>query len=233
MAKKTIKFNVRGVESGGDFDKPVPVGLYRARVQEVEHTESKSSGNEMLKVTYEIARGDHKGRLAWDYIVLNENNAWKLRQFLEAVGLVKGKKERGTLDLAKIAGTEVQLKLKHETDDTYGTRHKVGSVLPMPDEDDDDEDEYDEDDEDIEDEDVEEDEDDDEEEDDEDDEDEDEDEDEDDDEEVEEVEDYNDLSVDELRAELRERGLKATGKKSLLVKRLEKDDEEDEDGEPF
>jgi hypothetical protein len=225
MAK--VKYDVRGVESGGDFDSPVPAGLYRAKVSEIEQRESKSSGNQMLAITYEISKGDHKGRLAWDYIVLGvESQAWKLRQFLEAVGAVKGKKERGTLDTDKIVGTEIQLKLKHETDDTYGTRHKVGSVMPMPEDEDDD---LDEDDDDLDDDDIEDDDIDDEEDDDEEDDDEEEEADDDEDDET-----YDDWSVDELKAELKERGLKTAGKKSVLVSRLEKDDEEaDDDDEPF
>jgi hypothetical protein len=61
---------------------------------------------------------------------------------------------------------------------------------------------------------------------------EDEDEDEDD-EDVEEIDDYNDLSLSDLRAEAKERGINAKGNKRALVKRLEENDEEDEDGEPF
>lgn len=51
------------------------------------------------------------------------------------------------------------------------------------------------------------------------------------DEDDEEEEDYNEWSADDLKAELKERGLKATGSKKVMVARLEKDDESDED--PF
>lgn len=268
MAK--VKFDVRGVEDQDmDFDTPVPKGLYRAVIDEIDaETPSKRSGNPMLSVTYKISRGDFKGRLAWDYIVLDENNKWKLKRFLTAVGLVGGKKERGEFDPSKIEGTEVQIRIKHEDDEEYGLRHKVSSVLPMPEDedgddlDDEEDDEEEEDDEDegtdsdltlddlkgmdraelktlIKDEELsirvtkskkddalrdeiaealelEED---------------DEDEESDD----EEEEDYNEWSNADLKAELKDRGLKTSGTKSALVTRLETDDEDDDgDGdEPF
>ncbi len=49
-------------------------------------------------------------------------------------------------------------------------------------------------------------------------------------EDIEEVEDYAELGVADLRNEAKERGLPTKGTKAALVKRLEKDDEE---GEPF
>lgn len=51
------------------------------------------------------------------------------------------------------------------------------------------------------------------------------------DEDEEEEVDYSDMSPEELKAELKDRGLKTAGKKAVLIARLEKDDEEAED--PF
>lgn len=214
MAK--IKYDVRGVESR-DFSPPPP-GLYRAKIEEVNEKTS-SAGNEMLEVVLEISRGDHKGARLWDYVVLTEAAAWKLKQFLQAVGLVSGKKERGTLDTSKIVGTEVQVRVKNETDDSGEIRARVGAILAMP-ETEDDEDIDDEDD-DIEDDDVE------------DDDDADEEDDDEDEEDDEEEESYEDWTVAELKTELKERGLKTAGSKRVLVKRLEKDDENDDGDEPF
>jgi len=61
-----------------------------------------------------------------------------------------------------------------------------------------------------------------------------EDDDDDTDEEEDDAEDYDEWSVEKLKAELKERGLKTSGSKKVLAARLEKDDEEDDDdGDPF
>jgi hypothetical protein len=59
------------------------------------------------------------------------------------------------------------------------------------------------------------------------------DEEDDDDDDEEDEQDYEEMDLDELKNECKERGLKATGKKAQIIKRLEKDDAEGEDGEPF
>jgi hypothetical protein len=253
-----IKYDVSDVEAGQDFDTPVPVGLYRCTVSEIEDTVSQSSGNQMLAVTMEISKGEFKGRKLWDYIVLTEAAAWKLRQFLEAIGEVNGKKAKGTLDIEAVIGSAVMAKVKHETDnrdpENPVVRARVGSLLPVPDsgasDDDLDDDEPEDDDEPdydyeslaecsraeleeiIEDEDL--------------------DvsfrkntkdevllervaealgveEEEEEEEDEDEEEPYDEWSTDELRAACAERGIKKTGTKKQLIARLEKDDEEDDD----
>lgn len=57
--------------------------------------------------------------------------------------------------------------------------------------------------------------------------------DEEDDEDEDEEQDYDEMDLEELKDECKERGLKTAGKKAQLVKRLEKDDKTDDDGEPF
>lgn len=132
MAK--IKYDVKGVEGGTDYGTPIPVGLYLAKVAEVEETVSNRTKKPMLKVTIEIAAGDSKGRKLWDYIVLDDASAWKLKQFIDALGL----KDSGTFDTKKVAGTVIQVRVKHESSDEYGTSAKVGALLPAPDDSDED-----------------------------------------------------------------------------------------------
>ena len=268
MAK--IKYDVRGVESGGTFDQPKP-GLYACRLKEVRHDPTKS-GDPMDTYVSEVLRGDYKGAWLWDRVSNPgaENMRWKMRQLLEAFGVIKGKKgEKGTYDPDDHVGEKVMIRVKGSTyQNEYSA--EVGAVLPMPDAEDEDEPE----DEDVEPEDSE----------DEDDEgttedltyedleemdlddlkdiieeeeleirvtkrskletilekvaealelEPEEDEDEDPEDEEEELEDYEEWSPADLKAEAKERGLKSTGSKKLLVKRLEEDDEEEEDDEPF
>lgn len=214
MAK--VKYDVRGVESGGRNFKAPPPGVYTAKVHEVIERKS-SAGNPMLEVIYEISKGDYKGSRVWDYIVLAEEFGWKLRGFLEATGQVKpGNKrsEAGTLDTDKIAGTTVLIRTKNEMYEGE-PKAKLSSVMapdgdepeeePEPEEELDEKEELDEPEED----------------------DEEEDDEEEPEEDDEDEEDYSEWSVSDLKAELSERGLKATGPKSALVKRLTEDDEED------
>lgn len=282
-----LKFDVTGVDPGGDFKVPKP-GAYSCKIDVIEPKKSQAD-NDMLEVQYVITEdGEFEGSRLWDYIVLNDSSAWKYRRFLEAVGAVSGKKEKGEINLERLIGKRVLVKVTNEDSDEWGKRARVGSVSKLskadvdedePEDEDEDvedddegdeeeltledvmsmkkvelkeliadeelglrvtkqtklnklrervaealglEDEEDEDDEDIEDEDVEE-------EDSADEEDADEDDDEEDDEdddEVEEVEDYAELSVGDLKAECKERGLSIKGTKAALVKRLEKDDDE-------
>jgi hypothetical protein len=259
-----IKYDVRDVESSGGFETPPP-GLYKATLAECNLQESKK-GNEMLECIYELAGGDYKGSRVWDYVVLNEASEWKLRQFLEAVGKVAGKRgAKGSFDPDEFEDAEVQVRLKHETYNDE-PRARVAAVLPLP-EDDEEGDEEEVDAEETEDEEGEgeaytyedlegmdldelkeviaeeeleirvtkkskaekvlekvaealeleppE----------------DEDEEESDDEDEDDEGSYEEMTPAELKQECKDRGLKAAGKKAVLIARLEKDDEEAED--PF
>lgn len=128
MAK--LKYDVSDVEPSTDF-KPLPVGLYVCRVTECEEGPSKSSGREQLAVTLEVAKGEHEGRLLWDYIGLDEPSEWKLRQLTDALGL----KAKGTLDTDDIVGELIQVRVKHRgsPDDEYGVQARPAVLLPLPD----------------------------------------------------------------------------------------------------
>lgn len=152
MAK--IKYDVSDVEPGQDidYDTPVPKGVYKAKVADITEGTSQSSGNDMLTVEYELVEGDFKGRKLWDYVVLTDAAAWKLRQFIDAMGV----KAKGTLDTVELIGNLVLVRVKHEADSRPETvennggkpvvRARVGSVNPIPeDEDEPDEDEEDDD----------------------------------------------------------------------------------------
>lgn len=214
MAK--LKFDVSGVDpedakGGGAFVPPQP-GVYPAVISEIEQTKSKA-GNPMLKVTSKVTGKKYNGALLFDYIVLTESAQWKLDQFLQALGVTSSKKRKGSIDLDELVGESFKVRVKGETyNDEYQAR--VGAYIQGED----DEDEYDEDLEDeLEDEEYE------------DDEDEldEEDEDELDDDEEDEAEDeYEEMSVPELRAELKDRDLNTRGAKPALIARLRENDAE-------
>jgi hypothetical protein len=322
MAK--VKFNVKGVEKRSGDLSPIPKGVYDAKIESCAVTKPEGK-DERIEVVYVISDGDSKGRKLFEYVNLeSEEGAWRVRQFLEAVGLVTDKKETGSFEPEKLVGTEVKVRVVHQADKRTGHEgeisSRVGAVWAPGAEDEEDEDldedekdgedgdddevdldeldrkelkalikeqgleikvsksmsdqdirdaiaealgESDEDDEDA---------DDDEDEDDEDEVDLDEldraalkklikdqeldikvkkshsdddirkliaaelgdDEDEDDDDDEEDEQDYDSLSVEDLRATCKERGLSDKGSKKVIIKRLEKDDEASKDGkDPF
>jgi len=208
MAK--LKYDVSGsdpekAKGGGAFVPPQP-GVYKAKINEIDQTESKA-GNPMLKVTSKVTDKKFNGALLFDYIVLNEASEWKLDQFLQAMGIATTKKRKGSVDLDELIGKGFKVRVKGETyNDEYQAR--VGAYLLFDEDQDDDIDEDGGEDEEEYDEDL----------------------DEDDEDEVEEeVEDeYEDFSVPELRAECKERDINTRGAKPALIARLR-----DNDTEPF
>lgn len=130
MAK--IKFDVTDVEAREDFDEPLPKGVYKMRIVEIEETTSGNDGRPMLKVELEVAEGDKKGRKLWDYIKHeDDSSAWKVLQLTQALEL-GGK---GEIDTKKAEGRIVVVKVKHEKNPEYNDGEpsaKVGSMMPLP-----------------------------------------------------------------------------------------------------
>lgn len=252
-----VKFNVKGVESRGDFE-PIPKGVYEFEVETCVVAKPKDK-DERIEVVYVIPAGDLKGRKLYDYINLeSEAAAWKLRQFLETFGLVTDKKETGEFDPEKLVGEKLMVKVVHKPDNRDGhegeVQSRVGSTFAAGKSEDDEEDLGAASDED-----------------------EDEDEDEGDEVDLDELDraalkklikeqeldikvtksmsdddvrkaiaealgeagdedevDYDDLSVEELRTTCKERGLSEKGSKKILIARLETDDKAaKKDGDPF
>lgn len=235
-----LKYDVSGVEPGDSLNHAKP-GMYRAKVKEVTAKDSKSSGNPMLEIVFEVLPKKKKYAQVWYYIVTGGDNPQegRLREFLEAVGEVKkgAKKAKGALDPDKLVGTEVQIQLKSDTDQDGDYRPRVGKVLgtedeieePDTDEDEDEDDDTDDEDDESTDEDDDESDDDDDDDEDDDDDDDDEDDDEDDD-----VPDFSSMNVKELEAEVEEYELdleeiigkgkkakKGAAKKKALIEALE------------
>lgn len=149
MATK-IKYNVKGVEAGGDLV-PVKPGLYKAKIVECSERTSRN-GNEMLEVVFEIIeKGEFKGRKLWYYVITDdEAMAFRFREFLEATGIVDPKKpktETGTFEAEGTVGTEVQVRVRSGRDHDDNPRGEVAKMLKLSadaeDDDDDGEDEAD------------------------------------------------------------------------------------------
>lgn len=136
MAK--LKFNVSDVETGGMKRLPAPA-VYEMKIEACDLTKP-SGKDERLEVKFRAVGKKWTGYASvFEYInVESAQAAWKLREFLEAVGLVKpgSKKAAGDLDTDKLVGKTIKIALKP---DTYNGEPspKVGKMMPIDDEDDD------------------------------------------------------------------------------------------------
>ena len=75
-----------GNEKGGTSFDVAPAGRYLAHVYDAEEMTS-SKGDEMIKVIWQIADGDHEGTRIWDYLVLNDKGLYNVRKCVEALGI--------------------------------------------------------------------------------------------------------------------------------------------------
>lgn len=138
MARKT-KVDFSGVES---YNIPGE-GKKHVRIMKVEEATSQG-GNDVLKFTFEVVKGEDKGCRIIESFSLAENALWKLKSLLQALGMKCDKKV--TLDLDKLEGKELVIEVKHE--EYNGTTRaksnaffKVGADSDEDEEDDDDEEE--------------------------------------------------------------------------------------------
>ena len=92
-----------------------PEGEYGFTVTELEKTVSKS-GKKMAKITLELDREAQFWKVN-DYLVLQENMAWKLAQFFECLGLKKKGKPLTSMPWDKVLNETGRVKIKHETYD--------------------------------------------------------------------------------------------------------------------
>lgn len=90
-----------------------PVGEYGFTVVELEKTLSKT-GKKMAKVVLELDREAQFWKIT-DYLVLQENMAWKLAQFFESLGLKKKGEPLTSMPWDKVLNETGRVKIKHET----------------------------------------------------------------------------------------------------------------------
>lgn len=69
MAKLPGSFNAEQHEDMNSFE-PIPAGEYEAKVTKSELKATSDKQGQMLVLTFEILRGDHKGRICWSRLNL-------------------------------------------------------------------------------------------------------------------------------------------------------------------
>lgn len=155
MAKsnRKLKVDMTGVESYTRCSE----GEHLAKVKKVEMGTVQGSGDDCIKAVFEVLKGADKGCQVFETFSLSEKALWKLKSFLQAIGIKADGKL--TLDLDKLEGKVCVIDVVHEEYNGQ-KRAKISSYLKEStedeDEDEDDEEEEDDEDEDDEDEDEEE-----------------------------------------------------------------------------
>jgi len=90
--------------------KIVPDGEYYFKIIKAEEKQSKSSGNPMIVINLVI--WDEKGRERYitDYLIDNENLAFKIRHLYECIGMIE-EYESGNLDPINLLGKDGHAKI--------------------------------------------------------------------------------------------------------------------------
>lgn len=119
----------------------LPEGDYRARLISAESTIAQSSGNPMVKTTYQVTSpADHRGAELRDYVVFTERAWWKIDQTAKALRVpltvgedVECDQFADLLFEASRKGVEVMVRVEHETSQEYGTQARIRKVLKLTD----------------------------------------------------------------------------------------------------
>lgn len=143
--RRKVKVNMEGVES---FTR-CPEGEWLVQLKKAEMGEVQGSGDDCIKAQFEVIKGSAKGNTVFETFSLTEKALWKLKSFLDAVGMKSTGKL--TLDLDKMEGKVCIIDVIH--DEYNGQKRAKISAYIKPGEDEDDEDDDIDDDEDIDDED--------------------------------------------------------------------------------
>lgn len=145
MAKsnRKLKVDMTGVESYTRCSE----GEHLTKVKKVEMGTVQGSGDDCIKAVFEVLKGADKGCQVFETFSLSEKALWKLKSFLQAIGIKADGKL--TLDLDKLEGKICVIDVIHEEYNGQ-KRAKISSYLKesAEDEDEDEDDEEEEDDED-------------------------------------------------------------------------------------
>lgn len=139
MARR-VKLDMTGVESYTRC----PEGEWLAKLSSIEEGTIQGSGDDCLKARFEVIKGSAKGCAVFETFSLTEKALWKLKGFLEAIGMKANGKL--SLDLDKLEGKVCIINVIH---DEYNgqKRAKIASYLKPEDDEEDEEDDEDEEDE--------------------------------------------------------------------------------------
>lgn len=130
---RTINVNMTGVESYARC----PEGTWLVKLASIEETTVQGSGDDALKAKFEVIKGSAKGCMVYETFSLSEKALWKLKSFLEAIGMKADGKMK--LNLDRLEGKICSIDVTHE--EYQGTKRAKISSYQKPEEDLEDEDE--------------------------------------------------------------------------------------------
>ena len=133
MAKKNrkLKLDMTGVESYTRC----PEGEHLVKVKKAEMGTVQGSGDDCIKVVFEVVKGSGKGCNVFETFSLSEKALWKLKGFLTAIGMKADGKFQ--LDLDKIEGKLCMIDVIHEEYNGQ-KRAKISDYLKQSSDDDED-----------------------------------------------------------------------------------------------
>jgi len=107
----------------------MPPGVYPVTVREAEDQISKSSGNEMIKVTLELENGNW----VFDYLTFGSKQGEKIKidTFITATGQAVTKGEEVDLKAAECVGKRafVELSIEHDENGKYPDKNRVSKYI--------------------------------------------------------------------------------------------------------
>lgn len=106
MARK-VKIDFTGVQAY----KKCEEGIHVAKLIQLDEGTTQG-GDDMLKATFEVTKGDSQGARVFDNFVLSEKALWKLKLFLTSIGV----KSEGkiVLELDRLIGKSVNIEVGNE-----------------------------------------------------------------------------------------------------------------------
>ena len=107
----------------------IPDGRYEVRVDKVELTQSKSSGNPMLKWTLRIMGATFHNRLLWKYRAITENTLEYVKDDLFVCGLNLPQFSTLSAHLDSLWGLELEISKTSKGENSYiNFKRRLGSV---------------------------------------------------------------------------------------------------------
>ena len=111
----------------------LPEGEYTFEILTAEDTQSKSTGNDMLKLSLRIfENGGENSQRVFDYLVSIDSMIWKIRHFAEAIGMLP-EYESGEMLAETLPGRTGKCKIVIQpASGQWDAKNAVKDYLPRP-----------------------------------------------------------------------------------------------------